>query len=228
MIKHVLLDLDDTVFDFGKAERIALTGAFERYGVSVTDELLARYSELNSDCWASLERGEIDLKNVLIERFKRLFNERGISAPAVEVNTLYERLLGIGHYFTDCAEEVLAELKRDYSLYIASNGTSNVQKSRLASAGIEPLFDGVFISEDIGYFKPDKRFFDCCFKRIPDFSSDRTVMVGDRLSSDIVGGINAGIKTVWYNPSGIKNESGLTPTAEIRDLRELPALLKTL
>lgn len=228
MIKHVLLDLDDTVFDFGKAERLALTGAFERYGVEVTDALLKRYSKLNSDCWASLERGEIDLRNVLVERFKRLFDERGISASPIEVNALYERLLGIGHYFMDGAEEVIRILKRDYSLYIASNGTSDVQKSRLASAGIEPLFDGIFISEDVGYFKPDVKFFDYCFSHIKDFDKDHTVMVGDRLSSDILGGIDAGIKTVWYNPSAIKNESGLIPTAEISDLRELPALLKTL
>lgn len=228
MIKNVFFDLDDTIFDFGQAERIALTGAFEHFGIAVTPDLLARYSVLNSECWAALERGEIDLKNVLLARFSRLFEERGIVAPAREVNALYEHLLGIGHYFTDGAEDVLRELSKSYRLYIASNGTSDVQKNRLASAGIAPLFDGIFISEDIGYFKPDINYFEHCFATIPDFKKSQTVIVGDRISSDIRGGIDAGIKTVWYNPSSAQNNSGLTPTAEIRDLRELPALLNTL
>ena len=71
-------------------------------------------------------------------------------------------------------------------------------------------------------------FFDAAFARIPDFSREETVIVGDSLTSDIRGGNNAGIRTVWYNPKGQPRIDGIAVDYEIRSLEELPALLLTL
>ena len=94
------------------------------------------------------------------------------------------------------------------------------------SSGIEKYFEGIFISERIGYDKPDARYFDACFARIPDFSKERAIMIGDSLTSDIRGGVNAGIKTCWFNPKNEENRSGLKPDYEIRRLQQIPGLIE--
>lgn len=138
----------------------------------------------------------------------------------------YEYLLGIGHYFVDGAPELLQALKDKYELYIVSNGTASVQDSRLESAGIAPYFKDIFISERLGADKPTKKFFDIVFSRIEGFERDKAVIVGDRLSSDILGGINAGIKTCWFNPKRLPGKENIPADYEIHALSELPELLE--
>lgn len=226
MIKHVFLDLDDTLLDFGKAEAGALKKALSMHGVEPRPELCARYSEINNAQWTRLERGELTRRQVLLTRFELLFAEFGIDADAAAVQEDYERLLGIGHYFIDGAPELLEALKDKYRLYIASNGTASVQAGRIKSAGIAPYFDGIFISEHLGADKPSREFFEACFARIENFDKNECVMVGDRLSSDILGGKNAGIKTCRFNPKSLPGDPDIVPDAEIKSLAELPALLE--
>lgn len=229
MIKYVLLDIDDTLLDFGKAEAAAIKKTFERIGIPSTPDVIKRYSEINDAHWAMLERGELVREQVLIKRFDALFTELGIkNVPSEMAQASYEYLLGIGHYFVDGAPELLEELKDKYELYIVSNGTASVQDRRIESAGIAPYFKDIFISERLGADKPTKRFFDLAFSRIEGFERDKAVIVGDRLSSDILGGINAGIKTCWFNPKRLPGNADIRPDCEIHALSELPEMLKKL
>lgn len=229
MIKYVLLDIDDTLLDFGKAEAAAIKKTFERIGIPATDEVIARYSEINNAQWSALERGELTRQQVLVRRFDILFEEFGITGvPSEMAQASYEYLLGIGHYFIDGAVELLEALKDKYELYIVSNGTACVQDSRLASAGIAPYFKDIFISERIGADKPSREFFDRAFSRIGGFERDKAIIVGDRLSSDILGGINAGIMTCWFNPKRLPPDPDIPADYEIHALNELPELLKNL
>jgi 2-haloacid dehalogenase len=100
-----------------------------------------------------------------------------------------------------------------------------VQTPRIADSGVGRYFDGIFISEQLGAVKPQKEFFDACFAAIPDFSPREAVILGDSLSSDILGGIRAGIRTCWFNPQGKAGREDIRPDAEIR---ELPAFLSLL
>lgn len=225
MVRNVLLDLDDTIFDFHKAEGIALSRALTEMGVAVTDAILARYSEINRDRWQRLERGELTRLQVLVSRFELLYGELGVGVSAEKTQALYERYLSIGHHFLPGAEKMLDELYGRFRLYLASNGTACVQEGRIASAGIARYFEDMFISQHIGYDKPSADFFRVAFARIPDFSREETVIVGDSLTSDIRGGNNAGIRTVWYNPKGCARIDGITVDYEIRDLSELAPLL---
>lgn len=226
MIDTVFLDLDNTIFDFSKAEKIALKKTLETLGVDTSEKTLARYSVLNTAQWKLLEKGEITRQEVKVRRYRLLFEELGTDASAEEAAALYESLLGIGHYFMEGAEELLNELKGKYRLYLATNGTASVQKGRIASASLERYFDGIFISEEIGYNKPDKAYFEACFAEIPDFVKEKAVIVGDSLTSDIQGGINAGIRTVWFNQKGEPGDGEIVADAEIRSLLELPELLE--
>lgn len=218
--------MDDTLLDFGKAEAAAIRKTFNHVGIPVSDELIRRYSEINDMQWKRLEKGELTREQVLVHRFDILFEELGLKIPSEMVQATYEYLLGVGHYFIDGAEELLKALYGRYELYIASNGTANVQERRIKSADIGKYFNGIFVSEHIGYEKPRKEFFDSCFAQIPDFDKEKAIIVGDRLSSDILGGINAGIKTCWFNRKGESPNPEIPADYEIHSLAELPALLE--
>ena len=225
MIRNVLFDLDDTLFDFHKAEKIALTKTLMHFGIDPTEETLALYSTINAAHWKRLELGEISREEVKVGRYRELFKTIGVECDPVKATAYYESMLAIGHYFMPGAPELLEELYRKYRLYIVSNGTAKVQEGRIGSSGIAKYMDGIFISQILGANKPDKQFFDICFSEIPDFSLSETVIIGDSLSSDIKGGINAGITTVWFNPKGIENDNDIKPDYTIKELSEVPGLL---
>lgn len=225
MIRNVLFDLDDTLFDFHKAEKIALTKTLVHFGIDPTEETLALYSTINAAHWKRLELGEISREEVKVGRYRELFETIGVECDPVKATAYYESMLAIGHYFMPGAPELLGELYRKYRLYIVSNGTAKVQEGRIGSSGITKYMDGIFISQILGANKPDKQFFDICFAEIPDFSLSETVIIGDSLSSDIKGGINAGITTVWFNPKGIENDSDIKPDYTINELSKVPGLL---
>ena len=225
MIRNVLFDLDDTLFDFHKAEKIALTKTLVHFGIDPTEETLALYSTINAAHWKRLELGEISREEVKVGRYRELCKTIGGECDPVKATAYYESMLAIGHYFMPGAPELLEELYRKYRLYIVSNGTAKVQEGRIGSSGIAKYMDGIFISQILGANKPDKQFFDICFAEIPDFSLSETVIIGDSLSSDIKGGINAGITTVWFNPKGIENDNDIKPDYTIKELSEVPGLL---
>lgn len=225
MIRNVLFDLDDTLFDFHKAEKIALTKTLVHFGIDPTEETLALYSTINAAHWKRLELGKISREEVKVGRYRELFKTIGVECDPVKATAYYESMLAIGHYFMPGAPELLEELYRKYRLYIVSNGTAKVQEGRIGSSGIAKYMDGIFISQILGANKPDKQFFDICFAEIPDFSLSETVIIGDSLSSDIKGGINAGITTVWFNPKGIENDNDIKPDYTIKELSEVPGLL---
>ena len=181
MIKNVLLDLDDTIFDFHKAEKIALEKTLDALGVKPTDEVCSRYSEINASLWRKLERGELEREEILVLRFSLLFEEIGAECDALKARMLYEKNLSKGHYFVEGAPELLDALFGKYKLYLASNGTAAVQIPRISSSPIEKYFDGIFISELVGFNKPDRRFFERIFKGIEGFLPEETIIVGDSL-----------------------------------------------
>jgi len=228
MIKHVLLDLDDTIFDFHMAEAVAVRATLQAFGVCVTDAIVARYSAINDAQWKRLELGELTREQVKRLRFELLFDELGLPCDAERVRTYYEDRLAVGHYFLPGAEEMLSTLSKRYDLYLVSNGTTAVQNGRLASAGIAPLFKKIFLSEVIGAVKPQKEFLDYCFSKIKDFSRDDAIIFGDSLTSDIQGGINAGIKTCWFNPAAKPCRADITPDYEVHTLDAFTALVDRL
>lgn len=233
MIRNILFDLDDTLFDFQKAERIALSKTLSELGIEPEEEVLCRYNVLNQAQWKRLERGELTLDEVKITRYRLLFEELGTDADPQEATKRYEHWLGMGHYYIDGAPELLKTLYGKYRLFLVSNGTPAVQRSRLKSAGIESYFEDIFISQEIGHKKPDRDFFEYCFTHAQKMLPQESVIVGDSLTSDILGGKNAGIRTIWFHPKETQVNAQNTgekicPDDTIRSLSELPELLLSL
>ena len=228
MIEFLFLDLDDTILDFHKAERIAIAKTIRDFGVEPTEDVLSRYHIINKWHWEQLELGAMTREEVLVGRFAVLFREFGVDVDPVSVARAYEKNLSIGHYFLPGAEEAVDKLHNKYRLFLASNGTASVQKGRMTSANLYRFFEKVFVSQEIGHNKPSKAYFDACFAQIPGFDPARAMIVGDSLSSDIQGGINAGIATCWVNPTHAAPRKGIVSDYEVEALHQLPALLESL
>jgi len=228
MVEFLFLDLDDTILDFHKAEGIALSKTLETMGLAPTQEVLGQYRQINRAHWEMLERREITREQVLVRRFRVLFERFGIQVDQVACARLYEDYLSRGHYFLEGAVETLEILAKKYRLFLASNGTAKVQVGRLQSANINHFFEKIFISQQVGPDKPSKAFFDRCFAQIPGFETEKAIIVGDSLTSDIQGGINAGMRTCWVNPKHAPVRADIQPDYQIESIVQLPALLETL
>mgnify|MGYP003295243200 CR=1 FL=1 len=227
MIKYLFLDLDNTILDFNKAESIAIRRTMAAYGADPTDANAARYSQVNDLHWKALERGEMTREQVLKGRFAMFFGELGIAVDPAAVAKTYETFLSQGHFFMPGAEETVKQkLFGKYKLYLASNGTAVVQKGRMTSADLYPYFEESFVSQELGHNKPSKEYFDAAFARIPGFDPKKAMIVGDSLTSDIQGGINAGMLTCWVNPN--HKEGRIKPDYEIESLTQLEKLLEKL
>lgn len=228
MIDTVLLDLDDTILDFHKSEQNALRQTLTEFGIEPTEQTCALYSRINREHWERLERKELTRPQVLVGRFATLMQQLGVDGDPAACSERYTDNLAIGHYFLPGARETLDVLAEKYPLYIVSNGNLKVQEGRLASANISHLFREIFISQQVGADKPDPAFFEKVFAKIPGFSRERTIIVGDSLTSDILGGIRMGIRTCWVNPKGNPGREDICPDYEITGIHQLPALLETI
>ena len=226
MIKAVLLDSDDTLLDFTKAEHIALQKTLREVGIEPDEETVSLYSEINKRHWEMLERGELTRAQVLVKRFDRFFEALGVVGDSAATQQLYNTNLGIGHYFIPGAVELLQSLYGKYKLYMVTNGNESVQVPRLKSADIGHFFEEIFISQRIGWDKPAIEFFDKCFAAMPPYDKDEMIIIGDSLTSDIKGGINAGIHTCWFNPCGKQGRGDIVPEYTVNRLDEIPSLLE--
>ncbi len=196
----ILFDADGTLLDFLRSEKEAVGETFLQLGILPTEEMLSVYSAINKSLWEKLERGEIE-KNVLFyHRFELFFERYGISADPKDTADRYMKLLSQKGYVLAGAAELCRRLFGRVRLYIVTNGTEIIQRGRWANSGLSPYFEELFISDVIGFEKPDRRYFDYVAAHIPEFCPEKTLLVGDSLTSDIPGGIGFGLDTCFYNP----------------------------
>ena len=226
MIKYLFFDIDDTLFDFKRSEKVALSKTLLAFGIEPSEEMISLYSRINRSQWEALERGEVTREVILFRRYELFFKELEVEADPKAAQKMYEKQLSQTYYYLPGAEELLEKLQGKYKIFLASNGTAIVQDGRIALSGIAKYADDIFISEKIGYNKPRREFFDISFQRIEGFEKEYAIMIGDSLSSDILGGINAGIKTCLYNPHDLPVRDDIKPDFEVKSLEEIPNLLE--
>lgn len=201
--KKIIFDLDNTVLDFRDAEEKALKKIIEAYNLPYTEKTVNSYKEINHGLWRNLEEGIISREQLFSSRFALFLDAFGLQVDGQQVDDLYRQNLGEGHKKVDHAHELLTALKGNgYHLYAGTNGVAKTQWQRLKGSRLVHFFEEVFISEEIGVEKPDPKFFEHIFQTLNTDNKKEFLMVGDSLTSDIQGANNAGIDSVWFNPTG--------------------------
>lgn len=216
----LLFDADHTLFDFDLAEVKALANSFTEFGYPYEDSIGAAYRAINLQIWGELERGEITPDALRTTRFLRLFAAVGLQAEPEPFSAAYLRHLANCGDLIDGAETAVSQLSQQYKLALITNGLSDVQHKRLAASPLQPYFQSMTISDEVGYAKPDPRIFDAAFAAMGHPAKSEVLMIGDSLTSDMQGGVNYNIDTCWYNPHN-KPHNGLPITYEIQTLAQL-------
>ena len=222
----VLLDADMTIFDFERSERESLRRTLEHHGLPCTDEVEATYMKINHALWDAFARGEVDQDFLVVERFDALGRVYDMGWVAAKVNRDYLNGLGEEAHLLPGAMEFCRTLKgMGLTLAIATNGMPVAQRSRYTRTGMDQIIPHIFISMELGVQKPLPAYFDKVCEALNITDRSRVVMVGDSLTSDILGGNRAGIDTIWYNPKGAPLTGGATPTYTVSDYQEIIDIL---
>ena len=223
MYKYLLWDIDGTVLNFLASEAYAIRFLFRKYDLGeCSDDMLKAYSEINSKYWKKLERGEMTKQEILVGRFIEFFSLIGADTSISEsFNLDYQETLGDYIEFVDNAKDILLSQKGKYVLAAVTNGTKTAQEKKLRLSGLDSVFDAIFISENVGFEKPNVKYFEFVFKKLRVTDKREVLIIGDSLTSDIKGGVNAGIDTCWYNPTHKIDTSGLPITYEIDNLGKI-------
>ena len=220
-IKYILFDLDGTILDFKEGERCAFIETIKNNSGYVPNEReIEEFSRINEYYFNEYKNGIMDRKEFHYKRFEEIYKYLNIEGNIVESNNYYVNSLKYQSQLFDDVIEVLEYLNKKYKMYIASNGMGSVQAKRIKDACIDKYFIKNYISEDIGFNKPDIGFFEYVFKDINDYDKSKYVIIGDRIDSDILGGINAKINTIYVNRENNKYD-GLM----VKDLREIMNIL---
>lgn len=221
----LLFDADATLLDFKRSEREAVIDCLTYFGLPSTDDVIEKYSEINDGYWKMLERGEIEKCKLYDARWQSFVDFYGFNCRAKEISTMYVDTLTTKSYVLDGAIEICEKLYGKFKMYLVTNGQKKVQDGRLVPSPIYKFFDNCFISEEIGFEKPSIKYFDAVSKLIPGYDASKAIIIGDSLTSDIQGGINAGIDTCWFNPKGKPAPEDMKIDYIINDLSELEKIL---
>lgn len=204
----ILMDADDTLFDFRKAEDAAIHRLCELHRIPDADAVAPLYSRINLALWKRLEQGEITQSELRVERFTELSRALGLPLDPDLLNQDYSRALSEGAFLRDGALPLCRTLSKSLPLYIVTNGILEIQTNRLSRSELRPYIQEMFVSQEIGFSKPRREYFDEVLHRIGSPPREQVILLGDSLSSDMRGGRAAGIATCWYCPDGG------TPTAD--------------
>lgn len=221
----LLFDSDDTLLDFKSAEKSALEKAMTHYALDFDDNLNHIYSKANDFYWKAFEKGEIEKNQIYVGRFELFLKNADISFDAKKLSGKYEEFLKKQYNLIDGALDTCKALYKLYNMYIVSNGNVKVQLPRLEGSGLRRYFKDVFVSEQVGFQKPQREFFNYVFDSIGVTDKSTVLIIGDSITSDILGGINTGIDTCLFSQNA--NSSGIIPTYTVKNHTELQKLLYT-
>lgn len=231
MYDHLFFDADGTLFDFGAAEKWALSQIFEEVGIPSDNDAIATYSRINNGVWLEFEQGLISMERLKTERFNRFFAKYGVSGNAQQTARSYTGKLGQSFHLFDDSIYVLEALKeRGIPMSLITNGISTVQRGRLEATGTLHYFSAIIISEEIGIQKPHPSYFTKAIEmaKASGKPAENPLVIGDSPSSDIKGGLDSGLDTCWVNRFGMEKDPDIQPTYEVRDLLQFLELFDNL
>ena len=221
-----LVDADDTILDFHGSAMLAIQGAFEALHLEWKAEYEGEYKAFNAKLWEALERKEITRDELMNTRFIRFLVHIGVEADGEKFNQEYIEYLSTHPQYLEGAQDFLCYLRSQGRVYIVTNGTEYIQKSRFAIAKLQEYCDGIFISQTAGADKPDKKYTEYVVARIENFDAQRALWIGDSLSADIKAANDAKIDSVWFNPHKKSANGGILPTYDVCCFGEIVEILQ--
>lgn len=222
---HILFDVDGTLFDFDKAQGHAFEKTLRQYALDYQPEYHDLFQQINARVWEEYENGELDVEQVVIQRFERLFKVLGMDLDPQVFNASYLEHLAERDDLLEGAEELILGLSGHYRMMLVTNGLAIVQRRRVLRSPIYKHFAGIVISEEVGSTKPDERIFEVALERLGNPDKRQVLMVGDSLNADMRGANQVGIDACWYNPNGQPAQEGVTIKYRITHLAQLVDIL---
>jgi len=223
----LIFDADGTLFDFAKSEADALIKSFNKFNLHFDyNKHLKVYRTINHQIWSEFENGSISADNLKPERFRRFTSQFNFSIEPSVFSNAYLNYLAEAAFLLEGANGLLNKIKGKFKLVLLTNGLTKVQRRRFALTNMKEYFDAIIISEEVGFKKPQVEIFDLALKKIGHSNKSDVLMIGDNLSSDILGGKNYNIDTCWYNPTSIKNDLNIIPSFEVSSFQELLTVLE--
>lgn len=220
--RWILFDADDTLFHFDAY--LGLRRMFERYAVDFTPAHYAQYQQINKPLWVDYQTGTITAEQLQTTRFDGWARQLGVAAADLNLGFL-QAMAEICTLLPGARMLVDALAGAGVRMGLITNGFTALQLARLERTGLRGYFDPLVISEQLGVAKPDVRIFEHALERMGQPPREQVLMVGDNPHSDILGGLNAGLHTCWFNPHGHDTPEGIMPHHQVRSLAELQARL---
>ena len=222
IITTIFIDVDGTILDFKKCQMHALIKACESLNIPINDDMVDSYDKINDNQWLLYEKGLTTKEKLSVERFRIFAEKYNILIDPALLQKKYHTYLGDFAFYLNGAKEGINKLSEKYDIYLITNGTDYIQNSRIKVSQLDKIIKDAFISDTIGYPKPYKEFFDYCFNKTK-LKNNEVIVIGDSLSSDIKGGIEYNLKTIWFNLTDKKTD--LKIDAEVHSWDELINLL---
>lgn len=210
----ILLDIDETILDFKKAEAISFESVHKHFNIEYTHEDFLTYKRINASLWKKFESNLITVREIINTRFNLYVKDRGFNVSGEKFTEYYEGSLEECAFFYDeNIIDTILTLKKHSKIYCVTNGSKYVQLSRLKKSGLYDLLDGCFVSELIGLSKPSKEYFDYV-KNKTSLDERTTLVVGDSLTADMPSK-HYGYDVCWVNRKLQKNDSNIKIDYEI-------------
>ncbi|MBF0780132.1 MULTISPECIES: YjjG family noncanonical pyrimidine nucleotidase [unclassified Granulicatella] len=220
--KTILFDIDDTLLDFQLAQQTAFKKLLEYFNIPYCSKHYLDYQEINKQLWSQYEQGTLSKSEVLSQRFSLFFKRFNLEIDANHTDVLYRQWLSSGNQLFSDTLHVVQTLAKTHQLAIITNGVHDTQISRLKNNQLYPFFkERIFISDSIGYQKPDIRFFDYVLDALTITDKQSVLIIGDSLQADIYGGNLSQIDTCWITPKHRSYSKNICPTHVISSLSEL-------
>ncbi len=221
---NVLLDLDGTLLDFHASEAISLKNTLKKFlNYDANEDDISYFRNVNEELFLNYSEGKMQRIAFQRKRFELMFKKLNMDASYEDANLFYVNDLQHQAALYSDTIEALEYLSKKHNIYIATNGQKIVQKGRIKEANIEKYIKGLYVSDELGFNKPNASFFEEIFKSLNDYNLDNYIMIGDRLDSDILGAKNINIKSIYLNRNG--DFSNSFATYNIKGLKELENIL---
>lgn len=231
--KTLIFDLDDTLIDNKQSIKYAFNVILKELRIEYSDELFLKWKKFDDSYWDTWENGtmilpitfnslESKITYLKAKRFLIFFKNLNISFfEAIALNELYCSMLGVNIVEIKGARNLLKDFYNKSEILIATNGPKEAADNKLEKANLNAYISKVICSEDIGFSKPMKEFFDYLYGESQNKDKEKMLLIGDSLTTDVLGGMNYGIDTCWFNPNNNQLLEGYYPTMTINKLMQL-------